>query len=184
MKTYLGKLLLQMAIIWMVLSSCFPCCRRIKPKMQFPDITLEKPTSSEDLVPTYSEKWSAAYKQYFEIIGTYTPSIQSTENILKLGALSNIVNHLADIRESISPNLPLEKLHEKLQTVEDIQIKQQARILECTEQLKRAETQPVVQEENLFLQAQQELCTNISSLCSQLIEDLEEAQKNNVVTIN
>jgi hypothetical protein len=41
METYLGKLLLQMAIIWMVLSSCFPRCRGANSKTPFANITLD-----------------------------------------------------------------------------------------------------------------------------------------------
>jgi hypothetical protein len=92
---------------------------------------LQKPTLLEDLVPTASEKWLAAYNQYFEIVTTYTPSIQSTENILALEVLSKIVTDLADIRKSISPNLPLEELHKKLRTVQGTQSKQQEIIAAC-----------------------------------------------------
>ncbi len=146
---------------------------------------------SEYPIPTLSDLLIEASSQYYSIIKSHVKFIQPSTSPTSILHLESQLGILQDTYESLrSPLLQadypesMDKLNQKLQAVQAIQIKQQTMISECAAQLKKVPTQLASQEENLFLQAQQELCTQISSLCSQLIKNLEEAKKNILVVVN
>lgn len=94
MKTYIGKLFLQMAIIWIVLSSCFPvCCDSKNSKIPLSAITLENPTDRK------MAKRSEGDSIYVKIIGQYPGFIELIQSLINTPPLET------KIKQEISENL-------------------------------------------------------------------------------